>query len=407
MLSSDLVRGHLRGGELRLKQPSAKERERIVELGGVLLATVRRSVGQTRDEVREALAEITVPPRERKLNDGLVKLILDACEFGETPGLDPVELRREVFQRAAALRREGSHRVDREAVLDEVAGIHGVSRAAIDAGLFADLRGAHQLLAVEPLTPEGLAESYERAQIQAVLLRAVRVVADVEVESSVSLRALFRKLKFHRLLFTLEALDAGKYRVQIDGPYSLFESSTKYGLGLALALPALEACRRLELHADICWGKQRERARFCHQTSREEKSPTRDAPSLPQELPDEVRELFLGFSELDSPWRVALATEVFQVAGLGLCVPDLVFDHPTLPSPIYLEVLGFWSREAVWRRVELCRAGLAERVLFAVSDRLRVSESVLGEGETAALCVFKGRLSPRLVERRLEELARR
>jgi hypothetical protein len=44
---------------------------------------------------------------------------------------------------------------------------------------------------------------------------------------------------------------------------------------------------------------------------------------------------------------------------------------------VYLEVMGYWSRAAVWKRVELVQAGLAERVLFAVSSRLSVSEEVL------------------------------
>ena len=48
-------------------------------------------------------------------------------------------------------------------------------------------------------------------------------------------------------------------------------------------------------------------------------------------------------------------------------------------APVYLEVLGFWSREAVWRRVELVERGLPHRILFAVSKHLRVSEAALDD----------------------------
>jgi uncharacterized protein len=67
--------------------------------------------------------------------------------------------------------------------------------------------------------------------------------------------------------------------------------------------------------------------------------------------------------------------------------------------------MGFWSREAVWRRVELVEAGLSERILFAVSERLRVSEQVLGEERPGALYVYKKVMNARAVLERVERLA--
>ncbi|MCC6874780.1 MAG: DUF790 family protein, partial [Sandaracinaceae bacterium] len=89
--------------------------------------------------------------------------------------------------------------------------------------------------------------------------------------------------------------------------------------------------------------------------------------------------------------------------GVGVCVPDLRFVHED-GSAIFLEGLGFWSRDAVWRRVELAKKGLGAKVLFAVSSRLRVSEGVLGEDEDAALYVYKGAMSPKAIEAKLDAL---
>ena len=66
--------------------------------------------------------------------------------------------------------------------------------------------------------------------------------------------------------------------------------------------------------------------------------------------------------------------------------------------------MGYWSRAAVWKRVELVQAGLAERILFAVSSRLRVSEEVLGDDLPGALYVYKQTMSARAVAERLESL---
>jgi hypothetical protein len=71
----------------------------------------------------------------------------------------------------------------------------------------------------------------------------------------------------------------------------------------------------------------------------------------------------------------------------------------------YLEVLGYWSRDAVWKRVELAARGLTQRVVFAASSRLRVSEEVLDADAPAQLYVHKGTLLPKEVLRRLSGTA--
>ena len=72
---------------------------------------------------------------------------------------------------------------------------------------------------------------------------------------------------------------------------------------------------------------------------------------------------------------------------------------------VLCEVLGFWNRDAVWRRVELVEKGLTTKIVFVVSARLRVSEEVLGDAESAALYVYKGAINPKALQRKLDELA--
>ena len=405
MLTADLVRARARGNELTIVRLTGKTRARALELADTLLAATRDRIGATREELREAVQSIEVPPKERKLLDGLAKLVDDECEYAESTGFDPVELRREVFLSAAQVRRElrDGADFDRQAVIESVAGAHQTTAAAIEAALFGDLRSAHLLLGIPSLDAEGLVTRYERGQIQAVLLKAVRVVVRVRCSSAGAARALFRKLKFHRLLHEIDELGEGEYEITIDGPYSLFESVTKYGLQLALVLPALEACDRFELKADVRWGKQRRALTFRHEYRRRGDDDSGVAP----ELPDEVRSLRDAFSTMDTAWKVEVAQRVFALPGVGLCVPDLVFRHPERQEPVYLEVLGYWSRDAVWRRVEFVESGLRERMLFAVSARLRVSEAVLDDEASAALYVYKGSISPRAIERKLDALVPR
>jgi hypothetical protein len=69
--------------------------------------------------------------------------------------------------------------------------------------------------------------------------------------------------------------------------------------------------------------------------------------------------------------------------------------------------MGFWSREAVWRRVELVERGLPHRILFAVSKNLRVSEAALGDDLPGSLYVYARTLDARAVLDHVARLAAR
>jgi predicted nuclease of restriction endonuclease-like RecB superfamily len=401
LLTADLVRVRRRDGALHLAPLDGRPRARAHELAETLLAIVHASIGRTREEVEAALAEVEAAPAERLLTDGLRKLIDDGCEFDAGSALDPEALRRAVFARASAARREGAF--DRAALCAAAAAEHGLSVDELERALYADLRGAQVLRAAPPLAPAALVEAWARGRAQAVLLRAVKVVAEVRCGSAGAYRALFHKLKFLRLLHTIRARpDGDGYAIEVDGPFSLFESVTKYGLQLALLLPALEACDEWRLEADVRWGKAREPLAFRVRGGRDGAAPKR--ARMPR-LADEVEALLRALRALESAWRVAPTPTILELPGAGLCVPDLVFQRDD-GARVYLEVMGYWSRAAVWRRVELVQAGLPERILFAVSERLRVSEAALDGELPGALYIYKGTMSAKAILERVERLAR-
>ncbi len=399
MLTPELVRARVVQGELVLSRLSPKLRQRAQQLCDEYLLLAEQHVGSTREQLHAVWNLVPVTPGERRLAEGLLKLIEDAADFGSELELEPAELRRQVFLEASRQRQAAGldQPFDRHKALEAVARERGVSAEAVEEALYADLKGAQRLKSLGPVESSALLERYELGQVQAVLLRAVDVVADVRFDSPLGYRQLFNKLKFRRLLYRIEPLERG-YRVRLDGPFSLFESVTKYGMQLALVLPALLECDQLELTARLRWGKSRRPVtfRFAHRGQA--------SASPPAALTDEVERLRAQLSERARGWRIGISQDLLDLPGVGVCVPDLVFEKRG--KRVYLEVLGYWSRDAVWRRVEMAERGLAgEKVLFAVSSRLRVSEAVLAESESAALYVFKGVMSPGQVLERVEALA--
>ncbi|HEY3816794.1 MAG TPA: DUF790 family protein [Polyangiaceae bacterium] len=392
-----------RGSELRLVALDEAARERAVTLARQLVAIVGAHVGRTQEELAAAFEAVDAEPGDYRLKDGLAKLLEDRCDLQAPGGPDPEELRRDVFTRASARRAslDAGDKLDRAAVLAEIAAERGISAAIVEGGLFADLRGAQVVAGFEALGPEALVEVYERAQAQAVLLRAVKVTVDVRLASAGATRALFRRLKFLQLLHAITRTDRG-YRVVIDGPFSLFESVTRYGQRLALVLPVLDGCDAWTLEADVRWGKEKRPLVFRLEGGAAP-APTEEPP-----LPDELRALLKSFASLETPWRARASTTLLDLPGVGLTVPDVVFEkrgEDGAVRRVYLEVMGYWSRAAVWQRVELVQAGLAESVLFAVSSRLRVSEEVLDADLPGALYVYKGTMNARAIAERLERLS--
>jgi len=398
VIGPDLVRVRRKNGVLSLTKPSADALLRARALAEQVLLVLSGSVNETRLVVEEALNELESTPQERKLLLALRKLALDDSVFDGNTALDAQALRREVFTRAAIARKdlEFGARFERDRVLAESATALGITTEALEAGLYSDLRSAERLLKAPPYDADGLLARHARAEVQAVLLCSVRVVVDVLCATPDQYRSLFQKLKFRQLLFRMSALAGGGYRIEIDGPYSLFESVTKYGLELALILPALEACDSVKLTADLRWGKKRDPLTFSL-------SLTQARTLEPSLARDEVQALLDAFRENES-FRAELAQEVLDLPGIGLCVPDLCFTHQATGELILCEVLGFWNRAAVWRRIELVEQGLASKIVFVVSARLRVSEEALDGADSAALYVYKGTINPKALQRKLEQL---
>jgi predicted nuclease of restriction endonuclease-like RecB superfamily len=429
LLTADLVHTRRRGDRLTVVPLAPADRTRACELAAMYLDLARAHLGATRGALLEAWRAVAVRPSEQRLARGLLKLVLDRCEFEEGAGLDPAALRDELFSAAALARRTAwadlgsapggpspessatlpascqgttANGFDRAGLLTAAAARRGVAIEDVEKALYADLSDAHLVHAFQAVSADALVDSYDLAQVQAVLLRAVKVTATVR-GGPAAYRYLFRRLKFLRLLHRIHRLPErrgglpGGYAVEIDGPYALFESVTRYGLQLALAFPAIAACSEWALAADLRWGRDASALRF--ELRGETSAPVGTTEDGPRE---EVAALLDQLRAADTPWHAAVSAAVLDLPGAGLCVPDLELTHSRTGQTVYLEVLGFWSREAVWKRIELVERGLPYHLVFAVSKRLRVSEQALGDQHPAALYVYGKTMSARAVLERVE-----
>jgi predicted nuclease of restriction endonuclease-like RecB superfamily len=357
------------------------------EVAARLLELFRGKEGHTRGELEEDQREAFGDDPGQLVHQGLAKLLEDRCEFEVVSGHPPEAIRAAVFRAAAEQRAAGADtpgNFDRNALLQQVATGLKSTPEEIDAALFADLKTEQRLVAFKDISPEHLLERYNVALAQAVLLRAVQVQVTVRGEPPQRYRQLLRRIKFHRLVCEMERLTPNAHRLRLDGPLSLFSATQKYGLQLALFLPAVLLCRDFELVADVRWGPQRKPKKFLVGTADGLASHYADTGVY---VPAELQMFVDLFRKRISDWELVEEAEVFPLGG-GYWVPDFRLVHRESGKSALLEVLGFWRRSSAEQHLARLREHVSRPFLIAVSDQLHIDESEL-EGLPAGIHRFR------------------
>jgi predicted nuclease of restriction endonuclease-like RecB superfamily len=280
-----------------------------------------------------------------------------------------------------------------------VAGELKLSPEEVEGGLFADLKSEQRLVRFKDLSARHLLERYNVALAQAVLLRATRVHVTVRREPPQRYRQLLRRVKFHRLVCEMEQVGPDAYRLHLDGPLSLFSATQKYGLQLALFLPAVLLCRDFELKAELRWGPQRKPKTFLLTPGDGLVSHYADHGMY---VPPELRLFVEAFRKRIDDWELVEETEVFPLGG-GFWVPDFRLVHKATGQIVLLEVLGFWRRASAEQHLQRLRQHVREPFLLAVSDQLHIEEADL-EGLPAGIHRFRNMPLPDEIARLGSEL---
>lgn len=374
MLTADLVRVRLQGGELRPQYVDPDDEDRR-ELAAALIEAVDRGVGRSRGELERDLGDLLGTGTAFLFHRGLAKLLLDRCEFDTAAGADPAEARRAAFAASARHRREDLRGFDRAVVLAEAAAELGSDAAALDRSLYADLKSEQLLISWRPLGAEELLLRYNVALAQGVLLRATELEIRLGGGDPRSHRALFQRVKFHQLMHRVER-DGDGWRVVLDGPLSVFQASGRYGVQMAGFLPALLHLDGWELAAEVRWGKGRGVGRTLVLRPDPRLRPWGRLPG--RWLPDELRLFPDQFAALASEWELETEAELVDLGGEGVLVPDFVFRHRAGGDPVHLEVLGWWRKGALATRLKLLRRHGPPNLVLAVSKKLAAEDDLEG-----------------------------
>ena len=362
----------------------------------------------TRAQLGAALHENEGLDTAHRLLKGMAKVLLDKCDFEADCPVDPTELRRMVFVRAAQtgplalqpgpLERRTARDVWRELAeaLPEVDGRRWTVEA-LEASLYADLPGEQRLTdRAGPTEPEPLLHRYNVALVQALLLRATGLTLRMQRPDAKRVRQLFRYLKFHQLMYRV-AGSADELVLTVDGPQSLLRQSTRYGLQLAIFFPAvLLQSGRWSLHAEVEWGQKRKlKKQLTVDSSHGLQSHYRDRGAWTSNAEQWFVE---RFEKLETGWAVRPG-ELIDLGRQQVLVPDLAFEKDGRVA--YLDIVGFWRKGYLKKRL----AETPSHVVLAVSKRLMGDKAVLPKTIAAQVIPFAEVIPAKKVLAQLEKRA--
>ncbi len=385
MLTGDMVRVKI-AKERVIPLYIDRNAARWLEAAESLLLLFREGIGMTRGEIESEIdALFGGGGKATQVYRGLAKVLEDRAEFEVVADVPPDVIREKVFTAAADYRRQmragpavPGHReiFRRDEILNTIAQELNIAPEALATALFADLRDENRLLSFDDMNAQWLIDRYNVGLAQAVLLRSVLVKIEVRNERPARYRQLFRKLKFHRLLYRVEGSMRDGYVLQIDGPLSLFSATTKYGLQVALFLPALLHCSDFRLEAELRWGPRREPRSFLLEPRDGLVSHQADTGTY---TPAELKAFVERFRQVAQAWEISECTEVVELGREGVWVPDYRLVHTPTGNDVFLEVVGFWKRSSLERLTRLLPRFGPPRFVLAISDRLKVDEEALQE----------------------------
>ena len=336
-------------------------------------------VGKTQGELDRQLLELEGDSPDYRLKRGLAHILHNSFStFEIISPLEPFALRQKVFAEATktvALPNRRSHTLDNicHVLSDELK--RPVSRGEIEAGLYADLQENRILTEFEAPVAESLLHRYNLSQVQGIFYRASNVVINAHRNDPGEYKLLFRYIKLFQLMAYIEGDADTGFTLTMDGPASLFNASTRYGLALAKMIPALLHVTKWSLQATL-----QNRDRYSNNTKQGKFILTSDRCGLVSHYPpgkpyDSMLEASFAksWAKAKTEWRLEREVDLIPLPG-SVMIPDFRLVHPD-GREFLLEIVGYWRPEYLQKKFYQVRNGDTDNLILAVSERLNLDKA--------------------------------
>lgn len=362
MLTKKLVRFRKASGYLKPRFIDVDD-EKIINLATSLLQVYDVSLKPSRAEIDEQTMPLINGFDDIFLAKGLNKLIQDRCEFACDHNSALPELRQDIFKASSDFFEHLKNPVAKVEDLHKFVALQTSHSIEEVDNIYKDLPEFEILQKAKLTSAKDLLNRYNVALVQGLLIHTSSMTLTVREPSTAKLRRLFKYLKFFGLLATIyledkavKSLDklnseksktSSKLRIEIDGPLSLFENSSKYGIRLASFFPAVCDMEKWQIKSNVKIDNRNYKLSL--DESSELKSHYRNFSAY---IPDEVRIFHKHFAEKESDWQISGDTPFLKIKGQELMFPDLCFTHKETNQKVFVELFHRWHTWQLRQRLQ-------------------------------------------------------
>jgi uncharacterized protein len=399
MLPTELLVHRLNGEEIIPKR--LKLDDKHIALANELITCFQEALGKTQGALERLLLELEGDTPDYKIKRGLAYILKSSfCTFEIISPLEPEMLRSRVFALAAnSVSSREMTQVTLTKIADELT--HELEREVLPEqvrdGLYADLSENRILTVFDAPKPEDLLHRYNLSQVQGVFYRASQLVLNAHRNVPGEYKLLFRYLKLFQLMAYIEGDADHGFTITIDGPTSLFNPSTRYGLAIAKLIPALLHVTKWSLSAtlqtrDAYTGNWRT-GRFT--LNSECGLVSHYAPGKPY---DSMIEASFAdkWDSLKTAWVLEREVDLIPIPG-SVMIPDFRLVHPD-GRTFLLEIVGYWRPEYLQKKFSQVRRAASDNLILAISERLNLEKAGVKLNDVPAKIIwFKDKLLPKAV----------
>lgn len=375
--------------------------QKTSELAIELINYFQSAVGKTQGVLERQLTDFEGDSTDYRVKRGLAYILKSSfCTFEVVSPLEPQMLRERVFYLAAKsvssrestqvtlgkIADELTQELEREVLLEQVRN-----------GLYADL-SENKILTVfdAPIAPD-LLNRYNLSQVQGVFYKASQLVLNAHRNVPGEYKLLFRYLKLFQLMAYIEGDADHGFTITIDGPTSLFNPSTRYGLAIAKLIPALLHVTKWSLSSILqtrdAYTNTWKTGRF---TLNSECGLVSHYP--PGKPYDSMLEASFAdkWDALKSGWALEREVDLIPIPG-SVMIPDFRLVHAD-GRTFLLEIVGYWRPEYLQKKFSQVRRAGRDDLILAISERLNLEKAGVKLNDVPARIVwFKDKLLPKAV----------
>lgn len=357
LLPSALLTVWKRKGQIQPRY--AKLSPENLEAAHALIEIYKCHIGEKKKILKAAAVNLENHGFEYRFVRGLSLLLDRKGTFACSSKINPVDLRRKVFQ-AAEKTGIPTNAEKRKKILETVALETALSVEKVEEALYADLDEELLLEKFDPPSAVDLLQHYNLSLTQTLLFDCT----ELSFKASGNWQNLFYTIKKLGLIY--EVYQDNGFWVKIDGPASLFKLSKRYGINIAKLLPIITNNPEWSLSAKILWKYTNEVCTLILE-SQKHGSLLPKPKAQPLTYDSAAEEKFASmFLAVGTGWVLKREPEPV-LAGTGVIVPDFSLEKSGLR--VYLEIVGFWTEEYLLRKAEKLKH-VQERMLLLVDEKL-------------------------------------